>query len=186
MSATRILLLFAFVHAGTAFAVPSLFSGKGALGEGVSIKPSAAKRGTVLLFLSAKCPCSASHEPVLANLYREFSGQGFQFLGIHSNGDEPESLVRAHFQSAKLPFPVLRDPGSKLADELGAYKTPHAFVLDPRGEIVFQGGVDDSHTATKAERHHLKDALIALKEGRKPDPSVVRTLGCIIKRKETP
>ncbi|NDG84711.1 MAG: thioredoxin family protein [Proteobacteria bacterium] len=164
----------------------NVFKGNTVFGQPLELREERSSKGTVVLFLSAKCPCSASHEQSLKELHSEFSRKGFRFIGIHSNGDESDELAVSHFRSSAFPFPVLRDRDSTLAEEFHAYKTPHAFVLDSKGKIVFQGGVDDSHLAPEAKRHYLKEALIALTEGRNPDPAEVRALGCLIKRKEKP
>ena len=169
-----------------AFAIPTDFRGESILGSKVAVSSSAAPNGTLVLFLSAKCPCSASHESGIIALHREFSMKGFQFLGVHSNADESSELTRAHFSALNLPFPVLEDRDSKLADEFHAYKTPHAFLLDRNGKILFQGGIDDSHLASEAKHHYLRDALLAVSNHQIPDPSEVRALGCVIKRKEKP
>ncbi len=135
----------------------------------------------VIVFLSSKCPCSKSHEPKLAALAREFAPQGVEFVGIHSNVDEPESEAHQHFKEAALPFPVLQDSDARLANAFGALKTPHAYIL--RGdEILYQGGVDSSAVADDAKVYYLRDALLSIKLGKKPDPGVTRCLGCMIKR----
>ena len=91
-------------------------------------------------------------------------------------------MVSEHFGKSSLPFPVVRDEGFRLADRWGALKTPHVFVVDGRGEILFQGGVDDSKRPSSAKSHYLADALTAIQAGRMPEAREVRTLGCVIKR----
>jgi hypothetical protein len=150
--------------------------------DGVDVSfPDDSAKATVLIFLSAKCPCSASHESDLAKLVQQYHPLGFQFIGIHSNQDENSVLTKAHFQSAKLPFPVIEDPGARLADDFKALKTPHVFIVKS-GEILFQGGVDDSAEASNAKKHYLSDALKQLSEGRAIETSRARALGCAIKR----
>jgi len=165
------------------FALPIEFKGVDVMGKPIVLKAAQSTKGTVILFLSAKCPCSASHETGLVSLYQEYSKKGFQFLGVHSNADEPQELTRAHFGSIQLPFPVLSDENSTLANEFHAYKTPHAFVMDPSGKLLFQGGVDDSHNANESKRPYLRMALVAISNHQTPDPAEVRALGCVIKRK---
>jgi peroxiredoxin len=143
---------------------------------------SQASRGTVVVFLSSRCPCSSSHEESLKKLHQEFATHGFNFIGIHSNQDEPTSEAETHFKQVALPFPVVQDEGAKLANALGALKTPHVYVLNPSGELLFQGGVDDSHIAQIAKKPYLKTALLQIEKGQRPDPSEVRVLGCVIKR----
>ena len=140
------------------------------------------RHGTeVVVFLSARCPCSRSHEPGLAGLAREFGARGVKFVGVHSNADETPEEARIHFAQAALGFEVLQDAGAKSADALGALKTPHAYVFQD-GQLVYQGGVDDSATASRAQRHFLRDTLQALIEGRSPPSARARSLGCVIKR----
>jgi hypothetical protein len=139
-----------------------------------------AELATVVVFLSARCPCSRSHETKLRALALAYPR--FRFVGIHSNADEPEAQAATHFREAQLGFTVLQDPQSRLADGLGALKTPHAYVIDPRGKILFEGGVDDSQIANHAKRHFLKAALddvLAAREVREPQ---ARALGCLIRR----
>lgn len=140
------------------------------------------RRAAVIAFLSARCPCSASHENTLKELANEYSKQGFSFIGIHSNADEPMTVAQSHFTQAALPFPVVRDDAAKIADRFGAVKTPHVFVVAPNGEILYQGGVDDSNDAKSAKKPYLREALAALARGEIPPVALTRALGCVIKR----
>jgi peroxiredoxin len=140
-------------------------------------------KATIVVFLSAKCPCSGSHEQTLKDLAAKFSPKGFQFVAVHSNVDEDPTLASQHFSKASLPFPVLQDDHAALADRFGALKTPHVFVLK-QGEVVFQGGVDDSKNSPQAKEHFLLNALNDLDQGKLPEVKQVRALGCIIKRKD--
>ena len=170
-----------------AHGLPTQIDGDSVAGKPVHFKLSEGKRASILVFLSAKCPCSASHELALKQLYEKYRNVGFQFLGIHSNQDEPITLAKVHFNSESpvLPFPVLEDKGAKLAVEFHAIKTPHVYVLSQSGEVLFQGGVDDSHIAQSSKVHHLENALQAIQNGKKPDPAEVRVMGCVIKRSST-
>lgn len=160
---------------------PTTFSGIDLVsGEKVDWAPREGAKGSVLVFLGATCPCSQSHERVLTSLAESFPD--FSFVGVHSNVDESVELASKHFKSIGLTFPVLRDEGATLADAYGALKTPHAYVVSPTGECLFSGGVDDSKNADHADEHYLKVALLAVRQGKKPSPDRVRTLGCIIKR----
>ncbi len=139
-------------------------------------------KGTVIAFVSAKCPCSATHEPVLQKLNQEFSAKGFAFYAVHSNADEDAAMTQAHFGASTLGFPIIQDDRSKIANLFGALKTPHAYLVGRDGKIIFQGGVDDSANAAEAEIPYLRNALVAVANGKLPEQAVVRTLGCVIKR----
>ncbi len=141
-----------------------------------------AKLATVLVFLSAQCPCSASHEPALSELHKKFSSSGFEFFAIHSNVTESAELTEQHFKKVQLPFKVLKDSDQKLADILGALKTPHVFVIDPKGQILYQGGVDESRVQALAQKHYLQEALQAIVDKKEISNKSTRTLGCVIAR----
>jgi hypothetical protein len=148
-------------------------------GKPVSV-PDSGSRVQVVAFLSAKCPCSAAHEPVLRDLFQEFS-KDFMFVGVHSNQNEDIKITQAHFAGARLPFPVIEDREARIADRLGAIKTPHVFVL--RGDrVLYQGGIDDTSDGIDPQKHYLRDALVRIRSGKSPEISNARVLGCAIKK----
>lgn len=145
----------------------------------VRIDPHEGNGPLVIVFVSARCPCSISHEASLKSLANDFKEA--RFVAIHSNAAEDEKEAASHFAAAGFPFPVIQDEEAKLAKVFGALKTPHAFVYDKLGAIAYQGGLDDCNDAAQAKKHYLKDALAALRSGKKPDPDRARSLGCIIR-----
>jgi len=147
-------------------------------GKTVDIKPGG--KGTVVVFLSASCPCSNAHIAAMKKLSEDF--KSFAFAAIHSNADEALEPSRKYFRAAQLPFPVLQDTGAKIADEYKASKTPHAYVLSPEGKIVYKGGVTSSASAAPAAKQYLRNALADLSAGRAVQQNETRTLGCMIAR----
>lgn len=140
----------------------------------------AGKKGTVVVFLSAKCPCSNSHVQILKKLAGEF--KDFSFVAVHANADEATELSKVYFKTADFSFPVIQDNGGRLADEFKALKTPHAFLLGADGKILYKGGVTSSHNGSTADRQFLRDALIDVAAGRTVKVAEGRTLGCMISR----
>ncbi len=151
-------------------------------GKNVTYSLEGSTRATVLVFLSTRCPCSASHQGVLSELAQEFGPKGVRVLGLHSNANESVEEAARFFSHAQFSFPVIQDPGAVLADRFEAVQTPHVFVLSPQGEVLFQGGVDNSKSAEKATRPFLREALNEIVEGRPPKEKSVRVLGCQIQR----
>lgn len=179
-----ILLLLISIVASVALGTPvtKLVEGKNLLTDAKVSIDSATKKGMVVVFLSAKCPCSNSHIVELRNLAEEF--KDFSFVGIHSNVDEDANLSKPYFQNAGLPFPVIEDEKAKLADQFQALKTPHSYVFSPTGEVLYQGGVSNSKDCTKADRKFLRDALDDIQAGKAVRMPLGRTLGCAISRGE--
>lgn len=157
----------------TAFNGPNLLTGE-------STSVAAGKKGTVVVFLSSRCPCSNSHIGEIKALAAEHPD--FRFVGVHSNHDEDAATSQDYFRKAELPFPVLQDDGATLADRFKALKTPHVFLFNESGARVYAGGVSDSHEFSKSDRKYLREALDDLSKGKPVRTTEGRTLGCIIQR----
>ncbi len=143
---------------------------------------SADKKGMVVVFLSAKCPCSNSHNIELRDLAQNY--KEFNFVAIHSNFDEGKELSKPYFEKAAFPFPVIEDEKAKLADQLQALKTPHAYIFASNGDVLYQGGVSNSKDCAKADRKFLREALEDLHSAKQVKTPEGRTLGCAISRGE--
>lgn len=67
----------------------------------------------------------------------------------------------------------------------GARTTPHMYVIDGAGKLVYQGGIDDKPTANPADidgaRNHVTAALTDLKNGRTIRVAQSRAYGCSVK-----
>ena len=137
-----------------------------------------AGKATAVVFLSPDCPCSRSHEVGLKELADKHPE--IRFIGVYS-GHRVEN-AKKYFSTVRLPFPMTYDDNYQIADEFGALKTPHVFVVGKDRKFLFQGGVDDSHDATRATKFFLASALDAIGKGQNPNPSEVRTLGCYIRQ----
>lgn len=138
------------------------------------------KKALVVVFLSAKCPCSNSHIQELKSLAEAY--KDFSFVAVNSNVDESLSFAKNYFVAQELPFPILRDQNTEFADHYHASKTPHAFIVLPSGELAYQGGVSSSHRFEKAEHKYLREALNDLQNNRKVKTPEGRALGCAISR----
>ena len=100
-------------------------------------------KAVVVLFLGTECPINNAFLPVLAELHKEYAGRGVAFVAVNSNHQDTPERVAAHARKYGVPFPVLKDPGNKVADSFRAERTPEAFVLDPSGRVLYQGRIDD-------------------------------------------
>ncbi|MBS1984526.1 MAG: redoxin domain-containing protein [Bdellovibrionales bacterium] len=181
----RLLALSALVLSVGSFAAPSIPNSlRGvelASGKEIERTLSASTKPTVIVFVSARCPCSRSHEKELTTLAKDFPG--VDFVGINSNVDEGLELSKKHFVESALGFPVLKDPKAEIANSFGALKTPHVFVVDAGGhKILYQGGVTDAHKADDASKHYLREVLKEVAAGRPAPLAESKSLGCYIKR----
>tara|TARA_B110001454_G_scaffold219191_1_gene251106 strand:+ start:23735 stop:24271 length:537 start_codon:yes stop_codon:yes gene_type:complete len=140
------------------------------------------KKGIVIVFLSAKCPCSDSHIVEMKSLNKDFPD--FAFVAVNSNSDETNEEAQEYFKRSGLEFPVIKDKNLELADRYKAFKTPHAFVMNNEGKILYQGGVSSSRQFAMADKKYLREALTNIHDGKPVVMEEGRTLGCVISRGE--
>ncbi len=152
-------------------------------GEKVSASVDGNKKALVVVFLSAKCPCSNNHVSELKSLAKDYPDM--RFVGVNSNSDESDEMSRAYFEKTDFNFPIIKDKNSILANKYSALKTPHSFVIGRDGKILYQGGVSSSRQFETADRKYLREALDDVHSERAVKTTEARTLGCTISRGDT-
>ena len=188
-----ILLVLVFVIAGAAFAndiptPPAIgttiedFTLPDVDGHDHSLKSLAGKNGTVLIFVAVQCPVSNAYNERMEKLAEDYKAKGVAVVGINSNVAEDAAAVKAHAAEHKLSFPILKDPGNKIADKLGASVTPEAYFLDANNKLVYHGRIDNSRNPTQVESNDLRNALDAALSGKAVEKTEAKAFGCTIKR----
>jgi len=147
-----------------------------------SLKSLAGKNGTVLLFIAVQCPVSNAYNERMAKLAEDYKAKGIAVIGINSNVAEDVAAVKAHAAEHKLSFPILKDPGNKIADRLGASVTPEAYFIDPNNKLLYHGRIDNARNAAQIETNDLRNALDAALAGKTIEKSEAKAFGCSIKR----
>jgi hypothetical protein len=83
------------------------------------------------------------------------------------------------------PTAVLLDPSGKLGHLYDARTTPHMFVIDGTGTLLYMGAIDDRPTANPASvngaRNYVREALDAVAAGRPVAVAATRPYGCSVK-----
>jgi len=147
-----------------------------------SLKSLAGKNGTVLLFIAVQCPVSNAYNERMAQLAEDYKAKGIAVVGINSNVAEDAAAVKAHAAEHKLSFPILKDPGNKIADRLGAAVTPEAYFLDANNKLIYHGRIDNARNAAQIETNDLRNALDAALAGKAVEKTEAKAFGCSIKR----
>ena len=100
----------------------------------------------------------------------------------HMTGPEARAFVAA--QKAR-PTAYLLDPKGVVGKGYAAKTTPHLYIVDPAGKLVYQGGIDDKPTANAADiagaRNHVLTALGEMKAGKPVSMPETRPYGCSVK-----
>src|SRR5215212_31401 len=151
-------------------------------GQERTLKSLAGKNGTVLLFIAVQCPVSNAYNERMEKLAADYKAKDIAVIGINSNSKEDADAVKAHAAEHKLTFPILKDPGNKIADKLGATVTPEAYFIDANNKLVYHGRIDNSRNAAQVESNDLRNALDAALAGKAVEKTEAKAFGCSIKR----
>ena len=140
------------------------------------------KNGSVLIFISVQCPISNAYNERMEKLAQDYGSRGVTIIGINANNTEPADAVKAHAAEKHLTFPILKDPGNKIADRLGATRTPEAYFLDANNRLLYHGRIDNNKDESQIESRDLREALDAALAGKPIQKTTATAFGCTIKR----
>lgn len=151
-------------------------------GKNQSLSSLKGKNGTVLIFVATQCPVSNAYNERMEKLAQDYKARGINVVGINSNATESAGDVKSHAASNKLTFVILKDNGNKIADALGASRTPEAYFLDANNKLVYHGRIDNSRDMSQVNANDLRDALDAVLSGKPVAKTTASAFGCSIKR----
>jgi peroxiredoxin len=138
-------------------------------------------RIVVLQFWSAECPWVDRADQLLAAWQSQW-GKRVVVLPIAANASEPREMIWKAAAAHDLTL-VLQDDCQRTADLYGATNTPHFYVIDERGFLRYQGGLDDvTFRQRTASRYFVREAVDALLAGRDPEVPQTQPYGCTVVR----
>ena len=104
----------------------------------------------------------------------------------HLDGAKAKSVITA---LKAQPTAYLLDPNGVVGTAYGAKTTPHMFIINSKGTLVYAGGIDDKPTPNPADiegaRNHVLAALSELKAGKPVSVATSRPYGCSVKYKDS-
>lgn len=139
------------------------------------------KKGTVIIFVSARCPVSDAYAERMSKLAADYKSKDINVIGINSNSPEPSDEIKK-YNSEKLSFPVLIDKNNVVADKFGATVTPETYFFNAGGKLVYHGRIDNDKAGTSITASDLRDSLEATLSGKAIAKSEAPAFGCSIKR----
>ena len=147
----------------------------------------------VLEWTSHECPYVGKHYrgKSMQALQKKWTGQGVVWLSVISSGPgepghvSPEQANKLTAERGAAPSAVLFDPTGKVGRAYGARTTPHMYVINGDGALVYMGGIDDKPTARledlKGAKNFVDAALGEIAQGKPVSVSTSRAYGCSIK-----
>src|SRR6478735_5192073 len=147
-------------------------------------------KAVVLVFLGTECPLAKLYAPRLEKLTGEYEPRGVATLGINANAQDSITEIAVYARQHDVHFPILKDTANRLADALGATRTPVAFVLDADRKVRYVGRIDDQYgvgyVRREPQRNDLKAALDELLAGKDVTTPITEPVGCHIGRIKKP
>ena len=151
-------------------------------GQEHTLKSLKGKNGTVLIFIAVQCPVSNAYNDRMEKLAEDYKDKGIAVIGINANSSEDAATVKAHAAEKHLTFTILKDAGNKVADKLGAARTPEAYFLDANNKLLYHGRIDNSQNPDAIESNDLRQALDSALAGKPVEKPEAKAFGCSIKR----
>lgn len=146
----------------------------------------------VLEWTNAECPFVKKHYAGnMQSLQKTYTGKDVVWLSINSSAPGKQGAVDAAGAAAIVktkgasPTHVLLDPKGEVGKRYDAKTTPHLFVIDKTGTLVYAGGIDSEPSADPADvakaTPYVKNALDEVLAGKPVTTAVTKPYGCSIK-----
>ena len=149
----------------------------------------------VLEWTNPGCPFVVKHySGNMQALQKEFTAKGVVWLSVNSTSKdaydylEPAKLMAWKAEKKGNASAMLMDDSGKIGQLYSAKTTPHMYIINPQGVLVYAGAidsipsarVDDIKTATNYVRQGLNEAL----GGKAISVASTRSYGCSVKYKD--
>jgi peroxiredoxin len=147
----------------------------------------------VLEWTNHQCPYVGKHYRGnnMQALQRKWTGQGVVWLSVISSapGEDghvtPQQANQLTAERKAAPSAVLFDPKGVTGRAYGARTTPHMYIINGDGVLVYAGGIDDQPTARledlKSAKNYVDQALTEMAQGKPVSASRSRAYGCSVK-----
>jgi peroxiredoxin len=149
----------------------------------------------VLEWANKGCPYDQKHylSGNMEALQKQWTDKGVVWLSVLSSAPGEQGNVTPEEENQYLkkmkaaPTAALLDADGTIGRLYQAKTTPHMFVIDPNGKLIYQGAIDDKATTDQADvktaHSYLNDALNSAMAGKPVQVATTRPYGCSVKYK---
>ncbi len=147
----------------------------------------------VLEWVNPGCPFVRKHydSANMQGTQKEATGQGVVWLAVNSTAEDtsdymaPAALQQWMNKQQAAASATLMDADGKVGRAYAARTTPHMYIINPAGTLVYAGAIDSKPTANKADiasaTNHVKVALAESLAGKPVSTPSTRAYGCAVK-----
>ena len=147
----------------------------------------------VLEWVNHDCPFVRKHYDSgnMQALQKEYRAKDVIWLSINSSAvnkqgnyppDKADELTK---EKGASPTAVLLDPDGTVGKMYGAQTTPHMYVIDPEGVLLYQGAIDDKPSVDPADvqtaKNYVRAVLDEAMAGKPVSVSTTKSYGCSVK-----
>jgi hypothetical protein len=170
-----------------------VFSGTAADGSAINLADLKGKT-VVLEWTNHECPYVVKHYDKSKNipdLQKEATAKGVVWLQVISSAPGKQgnvdgaTAISLNEKRGAAPSNTILDPDGTIGKLYGAQTSPHIFIINPEGTLVYKGGIDSIKTANPDDivkaTPYVKEALDALAAGDKIPNQSTAPYGCSIK-----
>jgi peroxiredoxin len=159
------------------------FKAVGVDGKDYSLASTKGAKVTVLSFTCNGCPVAVAYEDRFIEFAKKYSGKGVKFIALNcNNATENLKAMKQRAEEKGFTFPYAFDASGDAARAYGATVTPHMFIVNDQGKVVYRGAFDDK--MKDAKQHYVVDAVDALLAGKDVETPSSKAFGCSIKLKK--
>lgn len=147
----------------------------------------------VLEWTNPGCPFVIKHyeSKNMQALQKEATDDGVVWLSINSSaagkeGNQTAEAANAYMKEQGTASTArILDPSGEIGHLYGAQTTPHMFVINPEGILVYAGAIDDNDSfkpeTIKGAKNYVREALAAVKAGKPVEVASTKSYGCGVK-----
>lgn len=127
----------------------------------------------------------------MQKLQKTYTGKGVTWFTVISSAKgkqgylEPSDALAVAKEKSTSSTATLLDASGAMGKAYGAKTTPHMYVIDPKGTVVYAGAIDNNDSADPSviakSKNYVAEALDAGMQGKKIETATARPYGCSVK-----
>jgi peroxiredoxin len=149
----------------------------------------------VLEWHNQGCPYTKKHYESgnMQRLQKDWTAKGVVWFTVISSAPGSQGYVTPSQENDYVkqmnaaPSAVLMDPGGTLGHLYSAKTTPHMFIIDPHGTLIYDGAIDDHATSDQSDisrsKNFVSTALTEALAGKPVTDPATQPYGCSVKYK---
>lgn len=162
--------------------------------QGKSVTLSSLKgKFVVLEWVNPECPFVNKHYSSgnMQKLQKEATAKQVAWLSInstrpsHSDYKTPDQMRAWTAEQKAVPTTTLLDPDGKVGRLYGARTTPHMYIINPKGELIYAGAIDSKRSSNPSDidsaTNYVRVALNEARAGKPVTTTATTPYGCSVK-----